>query len=431
MIGGGSLLMKLAVVILSLLLSATTLSQDNSRPLLPNQPVLSQMTGNCYTHSGTDVLTGIFLRENRLDSVDQPHPLVLGGIVSADVGRGNISSGLSCDFFNAAKQIRTPVCSVNGFNKFVANSGMSVNSVKENINKLDRSMQTLHNLFAKVGWSTSDRRLALQKANEVIAATCELNALADLNDESILRLVDQSREIISKLRPIDTSSVRSFLRDILTIGPTTIISRNIGGSILYGASGRSAMNRILEDTYKKINDECIDFSRTRNISMVGSNFFTASNRFTCHDDIYKRPQLKGARLKEQLDFIDRQVRAGYPTGVFMCSAIFYGQSPVKSGYRSSNGECVNGGGHAVTVTGIEYRNGKRFFKIRNSWGAGSCSGVRRGRQICNEQFRINNEGGCPTERSLTCENGVYYMSEDYFGLGLWGHTRLTVPRRRQ
>lgn len=427
---GDLYLMNYFVALLFFLVITAVKAQDNSRTLLSGQPVLSQMTGNCYTHSGTDVLTGIFLRENTQESVDQPHPLLLGGVVSANVGRSNISSGLTCDFFNEAKKYRQPMCSVRGFNQFVSHSGMSVQSVKDNINLLDRSMQNLFNLIKKDTLSLSEQRQAREHANNIIGATCTLNGLVDLNDDTILKLVDEAREVISKLSAVRGPNVGTTILNMLTLGPAAILLRSTGGSVLYSMSGRRAMNRVLDNTYSKLNSECVKYSAMKNIPSVGKNFFTASNRFTCHDQIYKNPMLSGNALKEKFEFIDRQVRAGYPTGIFVCAGIFYAKFPKLSGYRKANGDCVNGGGHAVTVTGVEYRNGKRFFKIRNSWGAGSCSTLTRGQNICREQAAINNDTGCPTEKSITCSGGNYYLSEDYLGKGLWGHTRLTVPRRR-
>ncbi|MBH48932.1 MAG: hypothetical protein CME71_12260 [Halobacteriovorax sp.] len=405
------------------------LAQQNSRALLPNQPVLSQMTGNCYTHSGADVLTGIFLRENRQTSTPQPHPLLLGGIVSADIGRANISSGLTCDFFNEAKNVRGNICSVEAFNSYVASTGVSVKTVKDNINLLDRNMKKLQDLFDKSSWSDRDKAKALKAAQDIVSATCNLNGIADLDNPNFLKLLDDSREIISRLspRPVTFSSVLSSITEAVISGPGVFLSRRIGDHFSFSSQRRNNMNQILESTYEEINTACMSYATRTNKPKVASNFFSSSDRFTCRNEIYKKPRLSRAQTKPQLDFIDRQVRAGYPTGIYVCSAIFYAKYPTIGGYRERDGDCKNGGGHAVTVTGIEYRNGKRFFKIRNSWGTGACRGLDNGRREC----RAGGVSGCPTkENSIDCKDGVYYMSDNFLSLGLYGHTRLTVPRSR-
>ena len=420
---------KIFIILIFLSGSIFAQTPSNSRTLLPSQPVLSQMTGNCYTHSGADVLTGIFLRENRQNSTTQPHPLLLGGLVSADIGRANISSGLTCDFFNEAKNVRGNVCSVEAFNNYVASTGVSVKKVKDNINLLDRNMKALHDLFNDPSWNNTDKANALKAAQNIVSATCNLNGIADLDSPEFLKLLDDSREIISRLspRPFSFSSVLNSIGEAVVTGPGVFLTRRISDHFSFSSARRNAMNEILESTYKELNTACLSYTRRTNQPRVASNYFTASDRFTCRNEIYKNPRLSKAALKPHLDFIDRQVRAGYPTGIYVCSAAFYAKYPTIGGYRESDGDCKNGGGHAVTVTGVEYRNGKRFFKVRNSWGTDSCRGLERGRREC----LAGGVAGCPTkENSIDCKDGVYYMSDNIMNLSLWGHTRLTVPRSR-
>lgn len=414
------------ILLLFFLFLNLTWAQDVS--LLNQQLVLSQMTGNCYTHSGTDMMTGAYLRNKRLVSTIQPHPILLGGLVSADTGRGNISSGLTCDFFNAAKKIKKPVCSVQAYNYYVAKSGATTKKVRDNINSLDRSMQTLHKLFQKNNWSRADKALALKSADIIIGSTCHLQSVANLDDRRFVELVDDAREIISRLAPRRSfmGGLKEDLIDMFTEGVGPYTFRRIEESHKLNKDRKSVMNEMLEEIYISMNDQCVAYARKNKLSVVPSDFLNFSKPYTCHNEIYKVPRIKGEKLKSTLNFIDRQVRAGYPTGVYLCSAVFYGKGPKVGDYRDSTGECVNGGGHAVTVTGIVYRNGKRFFKIRNSWGTGSCHTLAAGKKA----YLAKKRSGCPSDNAITCEDGVYYMSDDYLGLGLWGHARLTVMKKK-
>jgi len=414
------------ILSLMFLFSFNSWSQDVS--LLNQQPVLSQMTGNCYTHSGTDMMTGAYLRNKRVESTIQPHPILLGGLVSADSGRGNISSGLTCDFFNAAKKINKPVCSVQAFNYYVSKSGATTKKVRDNINSLDRAMQNLHKLFQKNNWSRADKESALKAADTIIGSTCKLQRVANLDDRRFVELVDDAREIINRLSPRRSllGGLKEDLIDMFTVGVGPYTFRRIEECYKLSKERKVAMNDMLEEIYTTMNDQCVAYARKNKLSVVPSDFLAYSKPYTCHNEIYKKPRIKNPKLKETLDFIDRQVRVGYPTGIYLCSAVFYGKGPKVGDYRDSKGECVNGGGHAVTVTGIVYRNGKRFFKIRNSWGTGACHTLAAGKKAC----LAKKQSGCPSDNAITCEDGVYYMSDDYLGLGLWGHARLTVMKKK-
>ncbi len=406
--------------IVFILLTSVAQTQENSRSLLSRQPILSQMIGNCYTHSGTDLLTGVYLKEKNLKSVVQPHPLLLGGIIAAELGRGDINSGLTCDLFSPARNNDTEVCSVQAFNNYVASTGTTVTNLKNKINNLEESMGALSDLFSEYHWSRSDREEALVAARGIIAATCSLNAIADFDNPKFLALVDDAREVITRLTPRPSAGIFSSIAEAFVSGPGVFLANRISESFSFSNDGPEAINHILRTTYTEINNKCMSYARRTNQSRVPNDFYSASSNYRCNNELYQIPRRSGIFLKPKLDSIDRQVRSGLPTGIFVCTSILYAKSPTVSGYRGALGGCENGGGHAVTVTGIEYRNGKRFFKIRNSWGVGSCRGLERGKAQCAEIGR----SGCPGNNSITCENGVYYLSDDYLGLGLYGHTRL-------
>lgn len=412
-----------------------------TRPLLGQQPVLSQMTGNCYTHAGTDVLTGIYLKRSGTASVVQPHPLTLGGIVSAHVGRANISSGNTCDFFNEAKKARGEFCSVQAFNRYVATrNGMTTSKLSENVNTLDRALKDLQTLFNKQEWNNRDKYLAEKSANSIIASVCNLNGVLNLDDPKFAQLIDDARDVLEVLgaERNPASSVGDLLRrgagefvDLVSSGfgpylfrrAGTIVSQ-VGQSIEFNDARKNSINQLLNQSYQNLNSRCVAYARENNLPRVPQNFLGMSARYNCVNETFMSPRLSREQMNPHMAFIERQVLAGYPTSISVCSAAFYGKYPKVSGYRKSNGTCNNGGGHAVTVTDVVTRNGKKMFRIRNSWGTNSCGGVIRGRREC----AASGQSGCPSATSLDCEDGVYYMSEDYFSKVLYNYGRLTVSR---
>mgnify|MGYP003676081587 CR=1 FL=1 len=403
-------------------------SQENSPSLLSSQPVLNQMIGNCYTHSGTDLLTGVYLKEKNLSSVVQPHPLLLGGIVAGELGRGDIESGFTCDMFNPAKENTTQVCSVQAFNRYVSSTGTTVLNLRNQVKNLEKNMGKLNDLFSEIHWSQSDKEEAIEAARGIIGATCSLNSIGDFDNPKFIQLVDDARELITDLspRPVTLGSIFSGLADAIISGPGVFLARRMSERFSFSDDGQDAMNHILKTTYKEINSQCMAYTRRTNQPRVPGDFYAASTNYRCSQDNYMYPRRSGAFIKPKLDSIDRQIREGLPVGISVCSAIFYARFPNINGYRKTLGGCNNGGAHAITVTGIEYRNGKRFFKIRNSWGIDGCRGLERGKSQCAETGR----SGCPTDRSITCENGVFYMSDDYLGLGLYAHTTLRTASPR-
>lgn len=428
---------SLLILIFSL---TSSLSFAQTRPLLGRQPVLSQMTGNCYTHAGTDVLAGIYLKRTGGSSVVQPHPLTLGGIVSAHVGRANISSGNTCDFFNEAKKARGEFCSVQAFNQFVATRrGMTSDKLSSNVNSLDRSLKDLQTLFNKREWNRADKQLAEKSANTIISSICNLNGVLNLDDPKFAQLIDDARDVLEVLsaerRPASVGDLlrtgaREFL-DLVTSGFGPYLFRRAGDTtgyvgelIRFDDARKNSINELLNSSYQNLNSRCVAYARQNNLPRVPQNFLGMSARYNCVNETFMSPRLSRSQMNPHLSFIERQVNAGYPTSISVCSAAFYGKYPKVSGYRNSNGTCANGGGHAVTVTDVVTRNGKKMFRIRNSWGTNSCRGVTRGRREC----AASGESGCPSAGSLDCENGVYYMSEDYLSKVLFNYGRLTISR---
>lgn len=415
------------LLLIALFQSPKIFAQQNIA-LMTKQPVMSQMTGNCYTHSGTDILEGNFLKEKRTPFVDGPHPLLLGGIVSGNVGRSNISSGMTCEFFNSAKNPGQEVCSVSAFNKYIASSGISVQKIASNIDKLDRGMQNLQKLFNKRIWTYKDKTQALEAADNILLAACTLGNFTNMNDQRFIDLVGDAEDIIKRLdrRRTWTGFIKEEIREFLTeeMSPLDFMfSKRI---INLDKDNKDVMNDMLKEVYKNLNNSCVKYAVKNKLNRIPRDFFATSAKYTCVDDIYKNPRRVGQEQKNILNFIEKQVRAGYPTGIYMCSAIFYGRGPKVHDYRDKDGSCINGGGHAVTVTGLEYIDGKRFFKIRNSWGTGSCGSLKNGITACKNKKQT----GCPSDKHIFCKDGVYYMNDEWLGLGLYGHARLTVKRSK-
>lgn len=426
--------MRNILFIFSLFLSQYALAQ--SGVLLSQQPILSQMTGNCYTHSGTDVLTGVYLKRNGATSVNQPHPLLLGGIISGHVGRANLSSGNTCAFFNEAKKTSGEVCSVQAFNRFVATRpGMTPAKLSENVDTLDKALSSLQSLFDKGSWNGSDRAKAKKNAGDIISAVCNLNGVVDMSNPKFAELIDDARNIIETLSPRQSSSFGDLIprgasefADMVFSGFGPYLFRRgsdltgyVGEAIEFNRERRTTINRVLNESYQNMNSRCVAYARANNLPRVPSNFFSLSSRFTCTDDMFMKPRLSVERMKPKLASIEGQVRAGYATPISVCSAGFYGKYPKVSGYRKSDGDCENGGGHAVTVTGVVTRNGKKMFRIRNSWGVDACRSVANGRRVCAR----SGQSGCPSSAALDCENGVFYMSEDYLSKVMYRFGRLS------
>src|SRR5690606_26442438 len=186
--------MKLAFLLM-LLFSLRSFADGG---LLDRQPVLNQMTGNCYTHSAVDVLTGVHLKRSHKREVIQPHPLTLGGIVSEHIGRANISSGNTCAFFNEAKKARGEFCSVQAFNHFVSKvPGMTTRKLSDNVNTFDRALQSLQRLFEKDGWSEEDAKTAVQNSRDIISSMCQLNGTINFDNPKFVQLIDDAREVIT------------------------------------------------------------------------------------------------------------------------------------------------------------------------------------------------------------------------------------------
>ncbi len=427
--------MRNIFIIYTLFFTQYALAQ--SPVLLSEQPILSQMTGNCYTHSGTDVLTGVFLKRNGSRSVTQPHPLLLGGIISAHVGRANISAGNTCAFFNEAKKTRGEVCSVQAFNRFVATRpGMTPTKLGDNVDTLDQALSSLQSLFDKSSWNAADRAKAKKDAGDIISAVCNLNGVVDMSNPKFAELIDDARNIIETLSPRQSSSFGDLIArganefaDMVFSGFGPYLFRRgsdltgyVGEAIQFDRERRTTINRVLNESYQNMNSRCVAYARANNLARVPNNYFGMSSRFTCRDDMFISPRLSSAQMKPKLAAIEAQVRSGYATPISVCSAGFYGKYPKLNGYRESSGQCKNGGGHAVTVTGVVTRNGKKMFRIRNSWGTDACRSVTNGRRVCAR----SGENGCPGAGSLDCENGIFYMSEDYLSKVMFRFGKLSI-----
>lgn len=399
--------------------------------LLSRQPILNQMTGNCYTHSGTDILTGVYLKKTSGREVVQPHPLLLGGIISAHTGRANISSGVACNFFNTAKNTRGEVCSVQAFSRFIARApGMTTDKMAKSIDKLDIALNTLQDLFEKRSWNNTEKRKARESSGDIISAICSLGGVINLDNPKFTELIDDARAVINTLENRRPATLRSMALDSIS-GFTRMVASGFGPylfrraqeSIEFNQNRSSSINSLLNESYQDMNKRCVAYARTNNLPRVPSNFFSTSARFNCVDELFQTPLQNRRQMQPRLDFIARQVNAGYATPISMCGSAFSGSSSNRSDYRRSNGTCTHDDGHAVTVTGVVIRNGKKMFQIRNSWGTDACKSVTSGRRAC------GGASGCPGPAELDCKDGVYFMSEGYLSKVMYRYGRLTISRQ--
>jgi hypothetical protein len=391
-----------------------------------NQPILNQMIGNCYAYAGTEALSGNYLTKRNLEKVSAPHPFLLAGFVADKEGRGNVRSGSSCGLFNTAKTLNTNICSTEGFERFLAAQTIpeTSSSLSKRMQNLDETLKSLDQLFKLGKWKNEDKLKAKDYAGQLIESMCALGSIVSL-DKEFTHIVDQARNIIEMVHrdSISENAPKSFWETTLVTTSSLYLLQNAVSSYFKERDKNRMVNTLLEDIYKGINQRCLDFEKKAKIARVPAYFFLAPKDKNCSTTTLSKDKLYASSAQTAINVIDQQILAGQSTPITLCAGIFYAKS--YSSMRTQHSPyCKEEDYHAITVVGREIRNGKRVFRIKNSWGAGVCSRFERSRNNC-----LNSKAqDCPSAEDISCQDDHYYISASYLARNLNAYGKIETEK---
>lgn len=407
--------------------------------LLEKQPILNQMIGNCYVHTGLNTMVSIYAKDQGItDHIVQPHPILFGGLLAGERNEAEVSGGYDCAVINGVKDLKSSVCSVEGFESFLANqrTSVTVSNFRSNIDSFDSALEGLNDLFEDATWDEEQKNQALDHAREIIRTTCAMNGVMDFENPEFLKLLDDSRKLISRLSPKQAPQEAAkteggFFKRLFGQVKKTFTNMSLSGVgpyffrrinqvkdyISFRRERRGMVNKILKEVYRDMNDRCLAYEEEKGLPSIPDDFIKTVKKYRCSGrryDYVKVTPFNDGIINSRLDAIEKQVANDLATPISVCSGMFY--SRAGSSIRDRFGNCANGGEHAVTVVGVKKVNGKRFFEIRNSWGVDSCHGVESGFAKCGETKAKD----CPTAEQISCKDGIYTIDDSYLSTAIYG-----------
>lgn len=398
---------------------------DEIKEILSEQPLYAQIAGNCYSHTGTDILTSEYARKNNIKkAVTEPHPLLASSLIQSSLEDGFVSGGTVCDYIEDAKKINTDICSYDGLEAYLNSKAIdnnkAANYYQDKINELD---ENLSSLVAHISSEELNKK-KLDKINEdkdkILQDLCEFKGVA-LDSKELEEITELSKYIIDQMK--NEKKIGAW--DKFSEGVTRILSGQKMSDIKVALEVKAKLEKNLKESlapailrkfYDRLNSECLVFQKEMNLPSIPQDYFKAFKNLSCKSEIFYQSPITENDTKNIKMRIESQINQGRSVAIGLCGSILDGKSKqdgkLEKNEKGAKRACSKENDtHSVSVIGIVKRdNGKTFYKIKNSWGYNQCDGFNRNLNACRPGGPVK----ClDQETEIYCKEGYFYVSESF------------------